>query len=321
MPSFAIIGGLNFVGRHLVEYLVTNNLASDLIVLDRAIPQISHLSPEHAKVFRQVKFRQCAMMSPDDFTTALRSTVKWDYIVCTAHESRFGLSEQAYELGTVRPAVSAAHYALANGSVFIYVGNATRRQHAPGALITEEAGPPTHIRTGYKFKAIAKTEDALLAMSDLKLAILRVAEVYGNDCYVGFNMFAVARVYQALGEPFGINLQPTTRFSTIHSKDVARACFHMANYIEGHTVTYPLVYNVVDDGNTTVTKCGNIIQETFGLKINYMSKVMCKVGAWCSAFLVFWMRPMKRSCLDGWDYWKRAASTLRLWTYMYFLKC
>jgi nucleoside-diphosphate-sugar epimerase len=277
MPSFAVVGALNYIGRHVVQHLHTDQGVEQVIAVDRTIPQISHLTPTHQELFQQVPFRQCALMSANDLQIVLAPN-HWDVVICCAHEQRFGLSQQAYELATLRPALAAAQYASQNNSLFIYIGNATRRRPGPSGLVTEESGPPTHIRTGHKYNTTAKTEDALLGMKGLKLVLLRVAEVYGPDSYNGMcHMFATARVYKELGEPFPVNLPAQTRFHTIHSKDVARACFHVSQYVQDNTVQYPLVYNLVDDGNTNMQRLQQIVETAFSIKVHYMSKLMCKV--------------------------------------------
>jgi nucleoside-diphosphate-sugar epimerase len=64
MPAAIIIGGLSATGRHLVHHLVTNCLAYPIRVVDRSIPQLAFLSPQHELAFQKVEFIQSSMATP-----------------------------------------------------------------------------------------------------------------------------------------------------------------------------------------------------------------------------------------------------------------
>lgn len=48
---FTWFQGCGFIGRHLVEYLLDNNLVSFLRVVDKVPPQIAWLNSKHQKLF------------------------------------------------------------------------------------------------------------------------------------------------------------------------------------------------------------------------------------------------------------------------------
>jgi len=43
-PNVLVLGGLGFIGRNFVEYLVTNNLANRIRVADKVLPELAALS-------------------------------------------------------------------------------------------------------------------------------------------------------------------------------------------------------------------------------------------------------------------------------------
>lgn len=49
--TFSILSGCGFIGRHIVKYLVDNNLASTVRVVDKVPPQIAWLNDEHKVAF------------------------------------------------------------------------------------------------------------------------------------------------------------------------------------------------------------------------------------------------------------------------------
>ena len=51
MASILVLGGCGFIGRHLVTYLVENNLASSIRVVDKVLIQTAYLSPKHKLIF------------------------------------------------------------------------------------------------------------------------------------------------------------------------------------------------------------------------------------------------------------------------------
>lgn len=55
-----VAGGVGFIGRHLVRYLVENSLASKVLVLDKVLPEVAGLSEAEMAVFKgdSVIFKQ-----------------------------------------------------------------------------------------------------------------------------------------------------------------------------------------------------------------------------------------------------------------------
>jgi nucleoside-diphosphate-sugar epimerase len=64
MASVLVFGGLCLVGRHLVTYLVENQLCQHIRVVDRSLPQTTPLSSRCAKAFEKVEFVQANLLRP-----------------------------------------------------------------------------------------------------------------------------------------------------------------------------------------------------------------------------------------------------------------
>lgn len=57
-PSVLIIGGLGYIGRFLALHIHKNNLASEVRLVDKVLPQLAWLAPEFTEACSQDKFVQ-----------------------------------------------------------------------------------------------------------------------------------------------------------------------------------------------------------------------------------------------------------------------
>lgn len=57
-PSVLIIGGLGYIGRFLALYIHKNDLASEVRVVDKVLPQLAWLAPEFDEACAGGKFLQ-----------------------------------------------------------------------------------------------------------------------------------------------------------------------------------------------------------------------------------------------------------------------
>lgn len=64
--SVLVLGGVGFIGRHFVHYLVENNLAQHIRVVDKALPQTAYLSEAHKATFDKVEFQQANLINPGE---------------------------------------------------------------------------------------------------------------------------------------------------------------------------------------------------------------------------------------------------------------
>lgn len=57
-PSVLIIGGLGYIGRFLALHIHENNLASEVRIVDKVLPQLAWLPPEFNDACSSDKFVQ-----------------------------------------------------------------------------------------------------------------------------------------------------------------------------------------------------------------------------------------------------------------------
>ena len=60
-PNVLVLGGVGFIGRNLVTYLVNNDLAGYIRVADKVLPTTAYLGSPHKEAFENpiVEFKQC----------------------------------------------------------------------------------------------------------------------------------------------------------------------------------------------------------------------------------------------------------------------
>lgn len=63
-----IVGGLGYVGRFLALHLHKNNLASEIRLVDKVLPQLAWLAPEFAEACSQEKFMQADASREREFS-------------------------------------------------------------------------------------------------------------------------------------------------------------------------------------------------------------------------------------------------------------
>lgn len=57
-PSVLIIGGLGYIGRFLALYIHDNDLASEVRLVDKVLPQLAWLAPDFNEACSNDKFIQ-----------------------------------------------------------------------------------------------------------------------------------------------------------------------------------------------------------------------------------------------------------------------
>ena len=99
-PTVLILGGVGFIGRNLVKYLVDNDLASEIRVLDKLPTSLAFFSEEHKKTFAdsRVTTKQANLCSPQSIEKCFaRESGKWDVLINLAAETKYGQTEEVYK--------------------------------------------------------------------------------------------------------------------------------------------------------------------------------------------------------------------------------
>lgn len=65
-PSVLIIGGMGYIGRFLALHIHKNNLASDVRLVDKVLPQLASLAPEFNEANLKENFMQADASKPGE---------------------------------------------------------------------------------------------------------------------------------------------------------------------------------------------------------------------------------------------------------------
>ncbi|XP_053605815.1 uncharacterized protein LOC128672591 [Plodia interpunctella] len=265
-PRVAVLGGCGFIGRNLVEYLISNDLVSGVRVVDKTPPQLAFLNATHSKVFEdpRVEYKSANLINPTSCASALDpGPHEWGLVVNCAGETRVGQSEAVYSEGIYTLSCNVAKQCAALkvprlveiSSGYMYSKDKPHKE--------SDAVNPWTVEAQMK----AKVEQELKKLEpDLNYTILRPAIVYG----VGDRRSLTPRllyggIYKHLGETMKLLWTAELKLNTVHVRDVCRAAWLVARRARcaGHT------YHVVDDANTTQGSLAELVSEIFKINHDY----------------------------------------------------
>ncbi|KAI1000975.1 hypothetical protein K3495_g7223 [Podosphaera aphanis] len=274
-PSALIIGGLGYIGRFLALHIQQNNLASEIRIVDKLIPQLAWLAPEFDEACSKENFQQADATKEKSLTTIFtRSNGKeWDYVFNCGGETRFSQGEATYRARSLELSLALGKEAAKRG-VKVFVELSTGMVYKPNSSPSKEGDVLAPRSTISKYKLSA--EEALLEIEGLNLVIARLPVVYGDYVQQIFGtIFCLARVYQHLGEEMKWLGLSDQKLNIVHVADVARALWEMATWYvvrnkvnwDAHAFGKVPIFNIVDQGQTSQGMFADIISEIFNIKI------------------------------------------------------
>ncbi|RKP15277.1 hypothetical protein BJ684DRAFT_7266 [Piptocephalis cylindrospora] len=234
-PKVIIFGGIQPTGRHIVAYLVNNQFASEIRVVDYLHPANSYFSLEHQTILDNVEYLQLVVDSPE---TAARAFHRddgrpWDYVIQGSFEVRYAMPEAWYDRHTLAVARNVAEMAAKEGCrVLIHLSNgiAFRYHSSMGQAMEEDLTEP---RPHIPFSQSVIAAEKAVQVPGIPVVILRCSEFYGPDCLYNFSRFMVfTRLYGYLQEDYCFPSNRDARVATVHVHDVARAVWHLCKWAE-----------------------------------------------------------------------------------------
>eukprot|EP00052_Salpingoeca_macrocollata_P030427 m.319486 g.319486 ORF g.319486 m.319486 type:complete len:363 (-) comp23189_c0_seq1:30-1118(-) len=269
MPSVLILGGVGFIGRNLVVYLVENELADVIRVADKALPQTSYLTPRQKAAFEKVEFVQANLSREAMVKKAFKRDdgSSFDYVINCAGMTKYGQGDAVYQENVVDVSLHCAKEAAAT-KVKRFVEVSTAQVYSADKKPSAEDGkvsPWTDIA-----KAKLKVETELKTIPGLSYVIARPAVVYGTSDMLGLvPRLIVGAVYKKLGETMKLLWSGKLRLNTVHVEDVAAGLWLLATKADDSAV-----YNLADKADSSQDSINALIDQLFGIKHDYAGTVI-----------------------------------------------
>jgi len=266
-PRVLVLGGLGFIGKNFVKYLVDNNLASKIRVVDKMMVAMARLGKDEVLFSSPpVECIQANLCNPDAVSKAFADSEDFQIVVNLAAETKLSQQEGVYTEGITTLSINVGQECLKHTKIQKFIEVSTAEVYEPSNKPCSESSnikPWTGIA-----KAKANAEDKLKKLAKLPLVIVRPAIVYGPGDTKGLApRLCIAAVYKKTGQtmeyPQWFEQQ---KISTVHVSDVCRALWHVAMNADVGSV-----YNLADKGNLDQKKLNIDLEKIFGIKTGHLN--------------------------------------------------
>jgi len=275
--SVLILGGVGFIGRNLVHYIVSNNLSTNIRVADKVLPATAWLSDTHKQTFDKVDFKQVNLVSPASIEKAFarEDGGKWDYVINLAAETKYSQDESVYEEKVYTLSVNCAKEAAKQG-VKVYIEVSTSQVYDGEKSISKETAKtkPWTLLAKSKLKA----EEALKDIKDLNLVIVRPAVVYGPGDVQGITpRLIIGNVYKHLNEEMKFLWTKDLKINTVHVHDVAAALWALCQYYLDRKANAE-IFNLADSQETDQETINSHIRAIFGISTSFHGTIVSNIA-------------------------------------------
>lgn len=280
-PSVLIVGGLGYIGRFLALHIHKNDLASELRIVDKVLPQLAWLAPEFSEACSQERFMQADASKPEALARVFdRADGKqWDYVFNCGGETRYSQDDEVYKRRSLDLSLALGNEAAKRG-VKSFVELST------GMVYKSDSSPS---KEGDKLKPWSKiavfklqAEEELAKIEGLNLVIARLPHVYGPYAsqWVA-TALCMARVYQAIEDEMKWLWTKDLRTNTVHIHDAARALWAIASWNaagkdkwDAKAMGNVPTFNIVDKGTTSQGTIADIIADIFKIETGFQGQLI-----------------------------------------------
>jgi len=275
-PNVLVLGGVGFIGRNFVKWLVDKGVCAKIRVVDKVLPDTAFLGKEHKEAFANpiVEYRQGNLTNAGSIAKmyTIDGGGKFTFVFNLAAETKYGQTEEVYNEKVYDLSVKCAQEAVKQ-NVDRFIEVSTAQVYDPSSKPSKEDSKikPWTLIGKYKYKA----EEALKGMQGLKLVIIRPAIVYGPGDNAGLAPRIICgAVYKHLGEKMKFLWGEDLRLNTVHVNDVCKALWHATT----DKVKLGSVYNLADKGDTNQEKINKHLETVFGIQTGFIGSMKSKIA-------------------------------------------
>ncbi|KAF2200198.1 NAD dependent epimerase/dehydratase family protein [Delitschia confertaspora ATCC 74209] len=270
-PAVLIIGGLGYIGRFLTRYIHENNLASEIRIVDKHLPELAWLAPEFQEACSKERFMQADASRPQSLERIFTrpNNLQFDYVFNCGGETRYSQDDEVYRARSHALSLALGAEA-AKRRIRCFIELSTGMVYSPQSTPRKETDKLKPWSKLAKWKLQA--EDDLAKIEGLNLLVMRCAHVYGayTSKFLA-TALCMARVYQFLGKEMKFLWKDDLRTNTVHVEDVVRALWTGAEwYVKEPLNRKPVpVFNIVDHGNTSQGTMARLLSEIFNINTGF----------------------------------------------------
>ncbi|KAF9922523.1 hypothetical protein FBU30_007344 [Linnemannia zychae] len=277
-PTVLVLGGVGFIGRKFVAYLTENDLASEIRVIDKVLPQTAYLNKRCQVAFEKVEFMQANLSSEASIERSFNRAdgSNFDYVINCAAETKFSQPEEIYEERIYRLSLNCAREAVKRKiKVFVQFSTGDIYESDGSHSKEDSKTKPWNVMAQYKLKV----DNELQNMPGLNLIILRPAVVYGLGATGGLTPRLICgRVYKHLNQKMEFLWTKDLRINTVHVLDVAKAIWHTCNWYVSSERTGSVIFNLADDNDTDQEAVNEHIRAIFGIETGFQGKLISQMA-------------------------------------------
>jgi nucleoside-diphosphate-sugar epimerase len=226
---------------------------------------------------------------------------QFDYVINCAGETRYSQPDEVYQLRSYTLSVGLAKEAAKRGiKAFVECSTAMVYKSGSGARKEEDQTQPWNNLAKWKLKA----GEEMRQIPGLNLCVLRLPHVYGDYCSGHITtVTCLGRVMKYLDKEFEALYTKELKVNTLHVEDAARAVWTAAEWraskgtIEPGDESIPIVFNVVDHGNTSAGDLADALTTVFDIKCTFLGSL---VSQFAKLNLDYVLDEMNELVLQGW---------------------
>ncbi|XP_031573743.1 uncharacterized protein LOC116307614 [Actinia tenebrosa] len=272
-PRVIILGGLGFVGRNLVCYLVENNLCSKIRAVDKVPPQTAWLNDRQKEAFANscVEFKSANLRNPGSVEKAFLDDGDFEFCFNCAGETKYGQIKEVYEDGIYKLSINCAKEA-AKRNIKRYIELSTAQVYNCDKKEKEEESKLSPWTGLGQCKLMVEKE--LAKIEGLKYVIVRPAIIYGIGARQGITpRLIIGAVYKQLKESMKLLWTKDLKMNTVHVYDVCQALWHLTDHGDDGEV-----YNLCDKADSSQGSITSLVCEIFGIEHNYFGTVLSNLA-------------------------------------------